>query len=46
MHYVFDLWVDQWRKREASGRMIVVRFADDSVLGFQREPAKSECERH
>ena len=37
LHYVFDLWVDQWRKREASGRMIVVRFADDSVLGFQRE---------
>lgn len=37
LHYVFDLWVDQWRKRKASGRIIVVRFADDSVLGFQRE---------
>lgn len=37
LHYVFDLWVDQWRKRKAFGRIIVVRFADDSVLGFQRE---------
>ena len=35
LHYVFDLWVRAWRKRQARGDMIVVRFADDSVLGFQ-----------
>ena len=37
LHYVFDLWVQQWRKRHARGDMIVVRFADDSVLGFEYE---------
>src|SRR5712692_2488828 len=35
LHYVFDLWVQQWRKRRATGDMIVVRYADDIVLGFQ-----------
>jgi group II intron reverse transcriptase/maturase len=35
LHYVFDLWVQQWRRKRASGRMIVVRFADDFVVGFQ-----------
>lgn len=35
LHYVFDLWVNQWRKRHATGEVIVVRYADDSVLGFQ-----------
>jgi len=37
LHYVFDLWVQQWRRRTAKGRMIVVRYADDFVLGFQNE---------
>ena len=37
MHYVYDLWVQQWRKREARGDVIVVRFADDTVVGFQYE---------
>jgi RNA-directed DNA polymerase len=37
LHFVFDLWVQQWRNRHARGDMIVVRFADDSVLGFQYE---------
>ena len=37
LHYVFDLWVNQWRKRNAQGRVVVVRYADDSVLGFQSE---------
>jgi RNA-directed DNA polymerase len=37
LHYVFDLWVQQWRKRHARRDMIVVRFADDSVLGFEYE---------
>src|SRR6266571_1565195 len=35
LHYVFDVWVQQWRRTRASGEVIVVRFADDSVLGFQ-----------
>jgi len=35
LHYVFDLWVRQWRQRHARGDMLVVRFADDLVLGFQ-----------
>jgi RNA-directed DNA polymerase len=35
LHYVLDLWVQQWRKRRARGEMIVVRFADDSIYGFQ-----------
>lgn len=37
LHYVFDLWVAQWRRRHAHGEMIVVRYADDTVLGFQYE---------
>lgn len=37
LHYVFDLWVRQWRKKRATGEMIVVRFADDIVLGFESE---------
>ena len=35
LHYVYDLWVNAWRKRHAKGHMIVVRYADDSVVGFQ-----------
>jgi len=37
LHYVFDLWVQQWRKRRAQGNVIVVRYADDFVVGFQHE---------
>ena len=37
LHYVFDLWSDKWRKQEAKGEMVMVRFADDAVLGFQYE---------
>jgi group II intron reverse transcriptase/maturase len=37
LHYVFDLWVAQWRRQHARGEMIVVRYADDTVLGFQYE---------
>jgi group II intron reverse transcriptase/maturase len=37
LHYVFDLWADRWRRREASGDMIIVRYADDIVVGFQHE---------
>src|SRR5258707_1580033 len=34
-HYVFDLWAPQWRKKQASGDVIIVRFADDFVVGFE-----------
>ncbi len=37
LHYVFDLWAQQWRRREATGHMIVVRYADDIVAGFEHE---------
>jgi len=35
LHYVLDLWVHQWRTRQARGEVIVVRYADDFILGFQ-----------
>jgi group II intron reverse transcriptase/maturase len=35
LHYVFDLWIQQWRRKYARGEVIVVRFADDYVTGFQ-----------
>ena len=35
LHYVFDLWVDQWRRKQANGEVIVVRYADDFVVGFE-----------
>jgi RNA-directed DNA polymerase len=35
LHYVFDLWVQQWRRKRANGDVVAVRFADDFVLGFQ-----------
>src|SRR6266850_1957566 len=37
LHYVFDLWAERWRRREATGDMIIVRYADDTVIGFERE---------
>jgi len=36
LHYVLDLWVEQWRKKQAHGDVIIVRYADDAVLGFER----------
>ena len=35
LHYVFDLWTRQWRKKQAHGQVIVVRYADDFVVGFE-----------
>src|SRR5881409_1064123 len=35
LHYVFDLWVQRWRKKQARGDVVVVRFADDFVVGFE-----------
>ncbi len=37
LHYVLDLWVDSWRKKKATGDVIIVRYADDAVLGFQQQ---------
>ena len=42
LHYAFDLWTQHWRKHRATGDMIVVRYADDIVLGFQR---RTDAER-
>ncbi len=35
LHYVFDLWAQQWRQKFAKGDVVIVRYADDTVMGFQ-----------
>lgn len=35
LHYTLDLWAEQWRRRQATGDMVIVRYADDSITGFQ-----------
>ncbi len=42
LHYVFDLWVQAWRKKCAHGDVIVVRYADDALVGFE---FKDDAER-
>jgi len=42
LHYVFDLWIQRWRKKQARGDVIVVRWADDFVVGFQH---RNDAER-
>lgn len=42
LHYVLDLWANQWRMKEAAGEVIIVRYADDCVAGFQH---KDEAEK-
>jgi RNA-directed DNA polymerase len=37
LHYVFDLWAERWRRREATGTMIMTRYADDLVIGFEHK---------
>jgi RNA-directed DNA polymerase len=37
LHYAFDAWISQWRKRRARGQIVVVRYADDAVIGAQYE---------
>jgi group II intron reverse transcriptase/maturase len=37
LHYVFDLWAHQWRQRHARGEVILTRFADDYIAGFERQ---------
>ncbi len=42
LHYVFDLWAQQWRRRHARGDVLIVRYADDTIVGFQH---RSDAER-
>ena len=42
LHYVFDLWMEAWRKKQAQGDVIVVRYADDLVVGFEH---RADAER-
>ena len=37
LHYTFDLWADQWRRHHARGNLVLMRYADDSVVGFEYE---------
>jgi RNA-directed DNA polymerase len=37
LHYVFDLWAEWWRKRHAHGDMVMTRFADDFIVGFEHK---------
>ncbi|HVI69973.1 MAG TPA: reverse transcriptase domain-containing protein, partial [Pyrinomonadaceae bacterium] len=43
LHYVLDLWVTHWRKHRAQGDVIVVRYADDFVMGFQHRWEAERC---
>jgi RNA-directed DNA polymerase len=43
LHYVLDLWIDAWRKRQAEGGVIIVRYADDCVIGFREESDARRC---
>jgi group II intron reverse transcriptase/maturase len=49
LHYVLDLWADRWRRKQARGEMIIVRYADDFVVGFEHrgdaERFRSELEQ-
>ena len=42
LHYVIDLWVHQWRRRRERGRVTIVRYADDFVMGFEKEADAKE----
>jgi RNA-directed DNA polymerase len=45
LHDVLDLWVNQWRKRHARGSVMIVRYADDFVMGFQYREDAERCLR-
>lgn len=45
LHYVFDLWAQQWRRSKATGDIIVVRFADDIVMGFESKTDAEQFQR-
>jgi group II intron reverse transcriptase/maturase len=43
LHYVLDLWINDWRKRQAKGEVIIVRYADDFVIGFRESTDTRKC---
>jgi RNA-directed DNA polymerase len=43
LHYALDLWIHDWRKRQAKGEVIIVRYADDFVIGFREESDARRC---
>ena len=43
LHYVFDCWVQHWRTHQATGQVIVVRYADDIVMGFEHRDEADQC---
>lgn len=43
LHYVFDLWMEWWRKAHGRGAVVVVRYADDFVMGFQHRSEAEAC---
>ncbi len=43
MHYVFDLWIQWWRQNRCHGEVVVVRYADDFVVGFQHKSDAARC---
>jgi group II intron reverse transcriptase/maturase len=43
LHYVFDLWIQQWRTRHCKGQCVVARFADDFVIGFETKADANAC---
>jgi len=46
LHYVLDVWADVWRKKVARGEMIIVRYADDAVLGFEHRADADRFREH
>ncbi|MGY4627118.1 reverse transcriptase domain-containing protein [Bradyrhizobium sp. USDA 4486] len=42
LHYILDLWTNQWRRRRARGRIVIVRYADDFVMGFESKADAQE----
>jgi RNA-directed DNA polymerase len=44
LHYAFDLWANRWRQKEATGDMIILRYADDIMAGFEHEAGACPCE--
>ncbi len=43
LHYVFDLWIERWRRKSCRGDVVVVRYADDFVIGFQSREEAQRC---
>lgn len=43
LHYVFDLWIEWWRRQAGRGDIVVIRYADDIVIGFEREDDANSC---